>query len=109
MFQPRRPFFKFPKFIRGKGRGRRPFFIQQAQLMGKSVVWYSVAIRHRKVSHCQQVKKGEHYRRQRIDKFYPQDKPFLTLLPLAPKVFAKQKRFFATPTCFLQAVESLTC
>jgi hypothetical protein len=37
----------------------------------------------------------------------PQDKPFLTLLPLAPKVFAKQKRFSATPTFFLQAVESL--
>jgi hypothetical protein len=60
-------------------------------------------------NHCQQVKKGEHYRRQRGDKLYPQDKPFLTLLSLAPKVFAKQKRFSATPTFFLQAVESLTC
>jgi hypothetical protein len=57
--------------------------------------------------HCQQVKKGERCRRQRADKFYPQDTPFLTLLPLAPKVFAKQKRFSATPTFFLQAVESL--
>ncbi|MDR3173784.1 MAG: hypothetical protein LBU19_06010 [Treponema sp.] len=37
----------------------------------------------------------------------PQATPFLTLLPLAPKVFAKQKRFSATPTCFLPAVESL--
>jgi hypothetical protein len=37
----------------------------------------------------------------------PQDKPFLTLLPLAPKVFALQKRFSATPTFFFQAAGSL--
>jgi hypothetical protein len=60
-----------------------------------------------KAIHCQQVKKGERYRQQRVDKFYPQDTPFLTLLPLAPKVFAKQKRFSAAPAFFLQAVESL--
>jgi hypothetical protein len=32
----------------------------------------------------------------------PYNKPLLTLLPLAPKVFASQKRFFATPTCFFK-------
>jgi hypothetical protein len=39
----------------------------------------------------------------------PYDKPFSTLLPLAPKVFVSQKRFSATPTSLFHLHESLVC
>jgi hypothetical protein len=42
-------------------------------------------------------------------KYWLYNKPFSTLLPLAPKVFASQKRFSATPTRFSGVYKSLTC
>jgi hypothetical protein len=33
---------------------------------------------------------------------FAKTRPLLTLLPLAPKVFAPQKRFSATPTSFME-------